>query len=84
MGCVMGSKNLKAIIIKSKDHETVPVADEEAVSVLAKQYRDAWNKGPGTLMKREYGTLTLMSQKGECERIKNESAVHQPRAAGCL
>ncbi len=72
MGCVMGSKNLKAIIVKSKEHKTVAVADEEAVSNLAKQYRDAWNKGPGTLMKREYGTLTLMSQKGECERIKND------------
>jgi aldehyde:ferredoxin oxidoreductase len=68
----MGSKNLKAIIIKSKDHETVPVADEEAVRALAKQYRDAWHKGPGTTMKREYGTLTLMSQKGEHERIKND------------
>jgi len=72
MGCVMGSKNLKAIIVKIKDYETVPVADEKTLSVLAKKYRDAWLKGPGTVMKRQYGTLTLMSQKGEYERIKND------------
>ncbi len=70
MGCVMGSKNLKAVIVKSTG--TVPVADEQAVDVLAKRYREVWHKGPGTTLKREYGTLTLMSQKGETERIKND------------
>ena len=70
MGCLMGSKNLKAIIVKSTG--SVPVANEEEVEALANRYRDIWYKGPGTTMKREYGTLTLMSQKGEAERIKND------------
>jgi len=72
MGCVMGAKKLKAIIVKSKGAEAVPVADAAAVREISKQYREAWNKGPGTTMKREYGTLTLMSQKGEYERVKND------------
>jgi aldehyde:ferredoxin oxidoreductase len=70
MGCLMGSKNLKAIIVKSTG--SVPVANEKEVEALANRYRDIWYKGPGTTMKREYGTLTLMSQKGEAERIKND------------
>jgi len=70
MGCIMGSKNLKAIIVKGSG--TVPVANEEEVELLSNRYRDIWHKGPGTTMKREYGTLTLLAQKGESERIHNE------------
>jgi aldehyde:ferredoxin oxidoreductase len=73
MGCVMGSKNLKAIIIKvKKGAGLVPVADEAAVEKLAKHYRDVWLKGPGTTLKRQYGTLTNFSQIAEHTRIKNE------------
>jgi aldehyde:ferredoxin oxidoreductase len=72
MGCVMGFKKLKAIIITAGGFKPLPVANEEAFGRLARQYRDAWLKGPGTTMKREYGTLTLMSQKGEYERIHND------------
>jgi aldehyde:ferredoxin oxidoreductase len=70
MGCIMGSKNLKAIIVKGSG--TVPVANEEEVELLSNRYREIWHKGPGTTMKREYGTLTLLAQKGESERINNE------------
>jgi aldehyde:ferredoxin oxidoreductase len=73
MGCVMGSKNLKAIVIKvKKGTGLVPVADEAAVEKLAKHYRDVWLKGPGTTLKRQYGTLTNFSQIAEHTRIKNE------------
>ncbi len=43
MGCVMGSKNLKAIIVKASG--TVPVADKEKVEELAKRYGENWCKG---------------------------------------
>ncbi len=73
MGCVMGSKNLKAIIIKVGEHlSPVPTADEQATNKLAKYYRDVWLKGPGTTLKRQYGTLTNFSQIAEHTRVKNE------------
>ncbi len=73
MGCVMGSKNLKAIIIKVDEHlSAVPTADEQATDKLAKYYRDVWLKGPGTTLKRQYGTLTNFSQIAEHTRVKNE------------
>ena len=55
MGCVMGSKKLKAIIIKASG--TVPSAAGPAAAKISKLYRDAWFKGPGTTLKRQYGTL---------------------------
>jgi aldehyde:ferredoxin oxidoreductase len=70
MGCLMGSKNLKAVIVKGSGF--VPVADKKAVEKLAKRYRDIWIKSPGTALKREYGTLTLLYQIAEQARIKNE------------
>ena len=73
MGCIMGSKNLKAIIIKvNKGAGMVPVADEKAVEQISRHYRDVWLKGPGTTLKRQYGTLTNFSQIAEHTRIKNE------------
>ncbi len=74
MGCVMGSKNLKAIIIKTNDRtiKPVPTADEGATEKLAKYYRTTWLKGPGTTLKRQYGTLTNFSQIAEHTRVKNE------------
>jgi aldehyde:ferredoxin oxidoreductase len=73
MGCIMGSKNLKAIIIKVvKGYGMVPVADEKAVEQISRHYRDVWLKGPGTTLKRQYGTLTNFSQIAEHTRIKNE------------
>jgi len=73
MGCLMGSKNLKAIVIKvAKGLGTVPVADKKRTEELARYYRNAWLKGPGTSLKRQYGTLTNYSQIAEHTRIKNE------------
>jgi aldehyde:ferredoxin oxidoreductase len=80
MGCLMGSKNLKAIIVKASG--TVPVANEEEVELLAERYREIWHKGPGTTLKREYGTLTLLAQKGEQEYIKNEQEPITPEQLG--
>ena len=73
MGCIMGSKNLKAIIIKvDKGCGMVPVADEKAAEKISRHYRDVWLKGPGTTLKRQYGTLTNFSQIAAHTRIKNE------------
>jgi len=70
MGCVMGSKKLKAIIIKASG--TVPSAEGTDASKFTKLYRDAWLNGPGTTLKRQYGTLTNFSQIAEHTRVKNE------------
>lgn len=73
MGCVMGSKKLKAIVVKiEKGASLAPVADKKATDRLAKRYRDAWLKGPGTTLKRQYGTLTNFSQIADHTRVKNE------------
>ena len=64
-------KNLKAIIIKASG--TVAVSRRnEAAAKLPKLYRDAWFKGPGTTLKRQYGTLTNFSQIADHTRVKNE------------
>lgn len=70
MGCVMGSKNLKAIVVKASGR--VPVADVDAAEKVSRLYRDAWFKGPGTTLKRQYGTLTNFSQIADHTRVKNE------------
>lgn len=70
MGCVMGSKNLKAVIVKGSGR--VPVADAQAAAEIARRYHDIWLNGPGTTLKRQYGTLTNLSQIAEHVRVKNE------------
>jgi len=70
LGCVMGSKKLKAIIIKASG--MVQTADAEVSKKISKRYRDAWFKGPGTTLKRQYGTLTNFSQIADHTRVKNE------------
>jgi len=76
MGCLMGSKNLKAVIVKGSG--AVPAALEQEAERVAKRYRELWFKGPGTTMKREYGTLTLLYQIGESARIRNEQEDMRP------
>jgi len=70
MGCVMGSKNLKVIIVKGTG--TIPVADNDAVEKLSSFYREAWIKSPGTALKKEYGTLTNFAQISDSILIKND------------
>ena len=70
MGCVMGSKNLKAIIVKADG--TVPVADTAAFDGLVKRYRDIWGKGPALFAHKEYGSLMLIAQNSDQTRIKNQ------------
>ncbi len=70
MGCVMGAKNLKAIIVKADGK--VPVADNEKLGVLSKKYRELWGNGPGTAANSEYGTLLLIAQIGAEVGIKND------------
>ena len=70
MGCVMGSKNLKAIIVKADG--TVPVADEKKFDELVKRYRDIWGKGPALFAHKEYGSLMLIAQNSDQTRIKNQ------------
>ena len=70
MGCVMGSKNLKAIIVKATG--TVPVADEKKLDELVKRYQEIWGKGPSTYAQKEYGTLMLIAQIGLEASTRNE------------
>ena len=70
MGCVMGSKNLKAIIVKAKG--TVPVSNQEKMDELVKNYREIWGKGPSTYAQKEYGTLMLIAQIGLETSIRND------------
>jgi aldehyde:ferredoxin oxidoreductase len=72
MGCVMGSKNLKAIIVKGERGQEVPVADETAVKQMAKRYREVWVNSTWIEFKRLYGTLTNFAQIAEHIRVKNE------------
>lgn len=70
MGCVMGSKNLKAIVVKGKG--TVPVSDQAQLEKLLKKYRDIWGKGPSTFAQKEYGTLMLIAQIGLETSTRND------------
>ena len=70
MGCVMGSKNLKAIIVKAKG--TVPVSDQKKLDGLLKKYREIWGKGPSTFAQKEYGTLMLIAQIGLETSTRND------------
>jgi len=72
MGCVMGSKNLKAIIVKASG--TVPVADKKKLDMLVKRYQEIWGKGPSTYIQKEYGTLMLIAQIGLETSTRNEQA----------
>ena len=70
MGCVMGSKNLKAIIVRGEG--LVPVAEKKNFNALVKRYRDIWGKGPSTYVQKEYGTLMLIAQIGLETSTRNE------------
>jgi aldehyde:ferredoxin oxidoreductase len=70
MGCVMGSKKLKAIMVSGDG--AVPVADKKRLDELASRYREIWGKGPGTAANAEYGTLILIAQIGAEAGIKND------------
>lgn len=70
MGCIMGSKNIKAIIVKAAG--TVPVADKKKFDMLVKRYREIWGKGPSTYTQKEYGTLMLIAQLGTEVGARNE------------
>ena len=69
MGCVMGSKNLKAVIVKGSGE--VPVADEKSFKELADKYRELW-AGHVTYSHKEYGSLMLIAQNSDQTRIKNQ------------
>lgn len=70
MGCVMGSKNLKAIIVKADG--TVPVADEKKFNELVQRYRDIWGTSPVMFTHKEYGSLMLIAQNSDQTRVKNQ------------
>lgn len=58
-GAVMGSKKLKAIVIRSRGH--VPVADPRLVDSVAKEIRDAMVSSPSFPARSQYGTPMLIS-----------------------
>lgn len=69
MGCVMGSKKLKAVIVKADGN--LPAANEEKVKALSKFYREKW-MGNATYGLREYGSLSLIPQNSMHTRIHNQ------------
>jgi aldehyde:ferredoxin oxidoreductase len=81
MGCVMGSKNLKAIIVKASG--TVPVADKKKVEELAKSYGEIWGKGAATTAHREYGSLMLVAQLSNETRVLNSQEKISPEQLDC-
>jgi aldehyde:ferredoxin oxidoreductase len=81
MGCVMGSKNLKAIIVKASG--TVPVADKKKVEELAKSYGETWGKGAATTAHREYGSLMLVAQLSNETRVLNSQEKISPEQLDC-
>ena len=70
MGCVMGSKKLKAIIVKATGR--VPVADKKKLDPLIKKYQDVWAHGPASVAQKEYGSLILVAQLSDEAYIKND------------
>ena len=69
MGCVMGSKNLKAVIVKAKGK--MPLANEAKTKELSKFYREKW-MGNATYSLREYGSFSLIPQNSMHTRINNQ------------
>ena len=69
MGCVMGSKNLKAVIVKADGR--LPFANEEKAKELAKFYAEKW-MGSATYGLREYGSFSLIPQNSMHTRIHNQ------------
>ena len=69
MGCVMGSKNLKAVIVKADGR--LPFANEEKAKELAKFYAEKW-MGGATYGLREYGSFSLIPQNSMHTRIHNQ------------
>ena len=69
MGCVMGAKKLKALIVKA-DGE-IPLVNEEKSKELAKFYREKW-MGNATYGLREYGSFSLIPQNSMHTRINNQ------------
>lgn len=76
MGCVMGSKNLKAVIVKGSGK--IPVADNRKLEVLAERFRDIWGNGPSMYIQKEYGTLMLVAQIGLETPTQNEQRMLTP------
>lgn len=72
MGCVMGSKKLKAIIVKGEGN--VPVADSKKLDELSKKYIKLWSDSPATAANSEYGTLILIAQLGTEVGVRNDQA----------
>lgn len=70
MGCVMGSKNIKAVIVKGDG--TVPVAHTRKLNALVKHYQEIWGKGPSTMVQKEFGTLMLIAQIGLETSTRND------------
>ena len=69
MGCVMGAKKLKAVIVKADGK--IPLANEKKTKELAKFYREKW-MGNATYALREYGSFSLIPQNSMHTRINNQ------------
>ncbi len=73
MGTVMGSKNLKAVIVKDAKG-TIPSAQTETVNELTKKYREIWGKGSETFAHRQYGSFMLINMLRDETSVLNSQA----------
>ena len=58
-GAVMGSKNLKAIVVKGKG--SIPIANKEAVRAVSKEIREAMRDSSSFKARSQYGTPMLVN-----------------------
>lgn len=58
-GAVMGSKNLKAIVVRGKG--SIPVADQAAVRAVSKEIREAMKSSASFKARSQYGTPMLVN-----------------------
>ncbi|RMF98402.1 MAG: hypothetical protein D6734_00390 [Candidatus Schekmanbacteria bacterium] len=70
MGCVMGSKKLKAVLVKGDG--IIPSADEVKFDSLVREYSKLWSESPAVAANSEYGTLILIAQLGTEVAKKND------------
>jgi aldehyde:ferredoxin oxidoreductase len=59
MGAIMGSKNLKAILVKGT--KKIPVADKKKLKQIIKQTRNLIKEDPQYRLYRDYGTTRFIS-----------------------
>lgn len=74
MGCVMGSKNLKAIVIEA-NNRPLEAYDKEKYKQLRQHWLDACNRAMTTKLGKVYGTLFLMELNTRSKSLPAKNAM---------